>query len=75
MRNGPNRQNRPLDGLFPNRGCVGAHNQIRTDDPGLTKTVLYLLSYVGSPMNTSGGGDRIRTCVARQGDGFTDRWY
>ena len=56
-----------------------AHHRIRTDDPILTKNVLYRLSYVGVGfiiqifiticlyyhLDTSyGGGSRIRTCVA-----------
>ena len=61
-----------------------AHNRIRTDDPILTKNVLYLLSYVGtgatcnlllyiiySIFEKCNGGGRIRTCVAISGGRFT----
>ncbi len=45
----------------------GAHDRSRTDDPVLTKNVLYLLSYVGTSTGPQkarsepGGQGRIRT--------------
>ncbi len=42
-----------LNFLFSNLSPLyfGAHNQTRTDDPVLTKNVLYQLSYVGNSPN------------------------
>ena len=59
-------------GTFCAAACVlcgfpgaGAHDRTRTGDPVLTKNVLYQLSYVGPLFSLdSGGGGRIRTCVA-----------
>lgn len=50
---------------------AGAHGRTRTADPVLTKNVLCQLSYVGPGFRKTGGGSRIRTCVARQGAKFT----
>ena len=55
----------------------GAHYQIRTGDPVLTKNVLYLAELSGliALCLAVGGGGRIRTYEALPGARFTVWWY